>query len=163
MAFAYRGIPCDWCVFRLLENQPPQYQADYQLGPAIRLQGYDLSKTMLQPGDTLDLTLHWTAQTPLEGDYTVFTQLLGPDFQLHGQLDQQPLNNLWPTSRWQPNQPLADPYGIPIAPDAPPGQYQLLVGMYQPQTGERLPVTQQGQPKPDNAIILATITVSGSD
>jgi hypothetical protein len=109
------------------------------------------------------VTLHWRAQAPPEEDFTVFTQLLGPDFHLHGQLDQKPLNSLWPTSRWQPSQPLADPYTIQLSPAAPPGQYQLLVGMYQAQTGERLPVTQQGQPVPDNAIILATIEVSGSE
>jgi hypothetical protein len=159
LAYAYRGIPCEWCVFRLLKSYPPQQLVQYQLGPAIQLQGYDLSQTTLQPGDTLHLTLHWTAETPLKENYTVFTQLLGPDFQLHGQLDQQPINNLWPTGRWQPGVPVADPYAIPISSEAPPGQYLLLAGMYNPQTGERLPVTHEGQPVADNAIILATLTI----
>lgn len=162
LAFAYRTIPCEWCVFRLLESHPPQHPVDYQLGQAIHLQGYDLSETALQPGATLYLTLHWTTQAPVEGNYTVFTQLLGSDFRLHGQLDQQPLNNLWPTGRWQPGQPLADPYAIPIPSDAPPGEYQLLIGMYNPQTGQRLPALHEGQPLPDNTIPLTTITLGSS-
>ncbi|MCB0224079.1 MAG: hypothetical protein KDI02_10345, partial [Anaerolineae bacterium] len=90
----------------------------------------------------------------------VFTQLLGPDFQLHGQLDHQPIDNLWPTTRWQPGERLADRYDIPIDPNAPPGSYQILVGMYNGQTGERLPVSQDGNPVPDNAIRLGEISVS---
>lgn len=159
LTYAYRQLPCDWCVFRLLPNNPPQYAADYQIGPAMTLTGYDLPSPELKAGETLHLTLHWAAHAPIEPDFTVFTQLLGPDFQLHGQLDNQPLNNLWPTSRWQPVAPLADTYAIPIDAHAPPGVYQLLVGMYDGQTGQRQPVTFNGAPVADNAIPLATVTV----
>jgi hypothetical protein len=160
LTYAYRGIPCDWCIFRLLAGHPPRYRAAYQIGEAIALVGYDITNTSLKAGDTLYVTLHWTTQAPPAQDYTVFTQLLGPDFQLHGQMDHQPLNNLWPTSRWQPGDHLADRYDIPIDPNAPVGTYQLLVGMYNAQTGERQPVTQNGSPVPDNAIRLATLTLT---
>jgi 4-amino-4-deoxy-L-arabinose transferase-like glycosyltransferase len=159
LTYAYRAMPCDWCIFRLLPSQPAQHRVDYQLGQAIGLTGYDLSKRELQAGETLYLTLHWTALAPVERDYTVFTQLLGPDFQLHGQMDHQPINNLWPTNRWQPGDHLADRYDIPIEANAPTGEYQLLVGMYHGPTGERLPATHQGSPLPDNAIHLTTITL----
>jgi hypothetical protein len=42
---------------------------------------------------------------------------------------------------------------------APAGQYRLLVGMYDPTTNQRLPVTINGQPQPDNAIELAILTI----
>jgi 4-amino-4-deoxy-L-arabinose transferase-like glycosyltransferase len=158
--YAYRSLPCDWCIFRLLADNPPQYQANYQIGGSILLVGYDLHAANSRPGDTLYLTLHWTTQVPIERPYTVFTQLLGPDFQLHGQMDHQPLNNLWPTTRWQPGSYLADRYDILIAPTAPPGEYQVLVGMYDSQTGQRQAVSQNGQPVPDNAIRLTTITLA---
>jgi 4-amino-4-deoxy-L-arabinose transferase-like glycosyltransferase len=160
LTYAYRTMPCNWCIFRLLASYPPQHPVDYRIGKTIALTGYDLNRTPLRAGDTLYLTLHWTAQARPEQDYTVFTQLLGPDFQLHGQVDHQPLNNLWPTGRWQPGDRLADRYDIAIDPAAPVGSYQLLVGMYDGQTGQRQPVTQHGQPVPDNAIRLATITLT---
>lgn len=159
LTYAYRAMPCDWCIFRLLDSRPAQHPVDVRLGDSIQLVGYDIDRTDLQAGDTLHLTLHWTADAPIEADYTVFTQLLGPDFQLHGQLDQQPINNLWPTSRWQPGERLADRYDIPIAAGAPPGRYQILVGMYNSQTGERLPVLQDGEPVPDNAVRLGEISI----
>jgi len=160
LTYAYRAMPCDWCVFRLLDSRPPQQPVDVRLGDSIQLVGYDLDRADHHPGDLLHLTLHWTTTAPLDADYTVFTQLLGPDFQLHGQLDHQPINNLWPTTRWQPGERLADRYDIPIDPNAPPGSYQILVGMYNGQTGERLPVSQDGHPVPDNAIRLGEISLS---
>ncbi|MCB9076712.1 MAG: glycosyltransferase family 39 protein [Anaerolineaceae bacterium] len=160
LTYAYRAMPCDWCVFRLLDSRPPQQPLDVRLGDSIQLVGYDLDRADHHPGDLLHLTLHWTTTAPLDADYTVFTQLLGPDFQLHGQLDHQPIDNLWPTTRWQPGERLADRYDIPIDPNAPPGSYQILVGMYNGQTGERLPVSQDGNPVPDNAIRLGEISLS---
>jgi hypothetical protein len=159
LTYAYRAMPCDWCVFRLLNSYPPQESADYQLGPAIRLVGYDLDRRPYRPGDTLRLTLHWQAGASPESDLTVFTQLLGPDSQLHGQMDHPPINGLWPTTRWQPGNRLADRYDLLLDPAALPGVYHVLVGMYNPQTGQRQPVTHQGQPVPDNAIFLAQIMV----
>lgn len=160
LTYAYRSMPCDWCVFRLLDSNPPQHTVEAQLGDAIQLIGYDIDRSNLQPNQTLHLTLHWISTAPIDTDYTVFTQLLGPDFQLHGQLDHQPINNLWPTTRWQPGERLADRYDIPIAANAPPGVYQILVGMYNSQTGERLSIIQNGNPVPDNAIRLGEVTIN---
>lgn len=167
LTYAYRGMPCEWCIFRLLPAAPPQQPVDYRLGAAgaaapIALVGYDLAETEAQPGATLHLTLHWAALAPVAQSYTVFTQLLGPDFQLYGQLDHPPLDNLWPTSHWQPSDRLADRYDLSINPAAPPGDYQLLIGMYDPQTGQRLTITQNGQPIPDNAIRLVTVRIGPS-
>ncbi len=159
LTYAYRSMPCEWCVFRVMQSNPPQHAVNYQIGQAILLEGYDLDQTELKAGEKLHLTLHWTAQDSINQNYTVFTQLLGPDFQLHGQLDNQPINNLWPTSRWQPTDHLADTYVIPIDEYAPSGRYQLLVGMYDRQTGKRQPITQNGKPIADDAIPLTTIII----
>jgi hypothetical protein len=161
LAYAYRAMPCDWCVFRLTQNRPPQNLTDYQLGDAITLTGYDLAATTLAPGDTVRLTLHWQAQAPPEDELTVFTQLLGPDWQLHGQQDNQPVNNLWPTSRWQTGDYIADRYDIAISSQAPAGVYQILVGMYDPATGERVPIDLNSEPVADNAIFLTPIQIKG--
>jgi 4-amino-4-deoxy-L-arabinose transferase-like glycosyltransferase len=159
LSYAYPGVPCDWCVFRLVRSNPPQNIVTYQVGEAVQLEGYDLQAATAKPGGILYLTLHWTARAPITQDFTVFTQLLGSDFQLHGQRDNQPLNDSWPTSRWQRGDHLADTYAIPVEEHAPPGAYQLLVGMYDGQTGVRQPVWQEGGRVPDDAIRLATITV----
>jgi hypothetical protein len=69
-------------------------------------------------------------------------------------------NNLWPTSRWRPGDHLADRYDIPSDPNAPLGEYQLLVGMYNPQTGDRLVITANDAPVADNAITLTRLQLA---
>jgi hypothetical protein len=46
----------------------------------------------------------------------------------------------WPTSLWLPGVALDDQHTVPIPRDLPPGSYELLVGLYDPATGARLPL-----------------------
>ena len=114
-----------------------------QLGSGIRLLGYRLEGTP-QPGGILHLTLYWEALGPVEADYTVFTHILGSGDAILGQMDHPPQNGAAPTSAWITGQRLADRYEIPIRPDAPTGSARLMVGMYDPATSDRLPVTGPG-------------------
>ena len=61
---------------------------------------------------------------------TVFTQLLGPDGQVWGQRDNVPGGGWYPVSLWLPGQPVVDDYAFQIHPDAPPGNYRLIAGLY---------------------------------
>ena len=66
-------------------------------------------------------------------------QLVGPDGRVYGQHDAPPLAGSVPTSTWTPGEVLTDTYRFNVAADAPPGEYRLIVGVYLPATGERLP------------------------
>jgi hypothetical protein len=111
-----------------------------RLGEAIHLRGYRLAG-MPQPGGTLALTLYWEALAPVDGDYTVFVHLLGAADAMLGQRDHPPQEGAAPTSTWVPGQVLADQYQISIDPGALAGPARLMVGMYDPLSGIRLPVT----------------------
>lgn len=136
-------------------NQPPTHPFPTQIGKAIELVGYDLS----QVGSTIELTLHWQNTGPISQDYTVFTQLLDPAGQLAAQWDNPPQAGRYPTSAWTVPDSVIDRYTLTLKKDAPPGDYQLLVGLYDPLTGERLPVTIAGRPQPDQAIRLPAIKI----
>jgi hypothetical protein len=159
LAYAWPEMPCQWCVFRRLTAPPTFERVDYLLGNSIFLFGYELDQDRYQPGDQLVVTLFWASVQPVATDYTVFTQLLGPDFQLHGQMDRQPLDGRWPTSLWQPDQKFVDKFVLDIDPAAPAGEYVLLTGLYDGQTGQRLPVTGNGEAIPDDAIPLVRLTI----
>jgi hypothetical protein len=47
---------------------------------------------------------------------------------------------LTPTSAWSPGVSLRDTHGVFIEPGTPPGPHRLIVGLYNSQTGQRLPV-----------------------
>lgn len=155
LAFAYKGLPCDWCIFKLLELEPIEYPLQVDLGHRVRLLGYDLDRRLAKPGETIHLTLYWQALTEMDKDYTVFTHLLGKNNLIWGQKDSQPLQGLLPTSSWRMGMTLADRYDIVVASDAPPGEYRIGVGMYLLETMERLPIfDENGKRLPEDRILL---------
>jgi hypothetical protein len=85
---------------------------------------------------------------------TIFTQLLGPNWQLHGQMDRQPVSGQWPTSRCQPGQRFVDKFVVRVSETASVGEYLVLVGLYDLTTGQRLPVVAGGEQLPDDAVVL---------
>jgi hypothetical protein len=151
--------PCQWCVFRRMSGTPPITPTSYVLDDSIHLLGYGLETDRLHPGGQLVVTLYWESLRPVLTDYTVFTQLLGPDFQLHGQMDRQPLSGHWPTSRWMPGQKFVDKFVVEVNESAPEGGYVLLVGLYDLNTGQRAPAVIDGERTHDDAIALEHFTI----
>lgn len=115
---------------------------DDRLGDAIHLIGYNLPITNYHPGNPVSLTLFWRADRTIDKSYTAFAHLVGAQWNpvsnnpLWGQVDHTPAP---PTSAWLPNEIVADAYQIQIDPNAPPGKYQIEIGMYDAATGVRLP------------------------
>ena len=143
------------------ESRPPQTAKIVNLGQAIQLSGYDLTNPRACPGQALSLALHWQAIACPPGDYTVFTQLIGPDGLVWGQQDNQPQQGRYPTTAWSVGDRIVDRYAIPVRKDAPAGVYRLMVGMYNLATGERLPaVDEHGRRLPDDAIALSDVEVA---
>ncbi len=99
----------------------------------IRLVGFELEG--ITPA-RLDFTLAWQASRPPRADYTVFAQLLNGSRLVAG-FDRPPLDGAYPTSTWLPGQVILDLRSIPLD-NVPPGQYRLVVGLYHPETGQRM-------------------------
>jgi hypothetical protein len=136
---------------------PPETQLEAAFGDGVRLLGYTLA---CEPQDSAcNVKLYWQAETPLDVDYTVFVHLVGDDGLIAGQHDGMPEGDTYPTSSWEPGEIVVDEHRFEIAADAPPGEYQLLAGLYQLETSERLPVLgAEGQPVSDT-IILTPISI----
>jgi len=149
-------------TFRLLDpadGTPPPHPFSAQLGSAIQLTGYDLTPiSNLQ--SPISLALYWQSTAPLPTDYTVFTQLIGPDGQVWAQWDNPPQAGRYPTTAWAAQDQVVDRYTLTLRDGAPPGEYRLLVGMYDPATSQRLPVIINGQPQPNDAILLTTLSLT---
>jgi 4-amino-4-deoxy-L-arabinose transferase-like glycosyltransferase len=145
------------------ENTLPSTAVGVDLGDMLSLVGYDLNPPAgmrLVVGQTLNLTLYWQALRRPTRDFTVFTQLVGPDGRVHGQQDNQPQGGRYPTTAWDVAQMVIDRYALTVPDGAPRGQYRLLVGMYDLATGVRLPaVRANGTPLADDAIELTTLVV----
>ncbi len=134
-----------------LTSAAPQHVVGANLGPVIRLVGYDLE----QSAHTASLVLYWTSVAPTDVDYTAFVHLTAADGQLAAQVDGPPAQGAYPTSLWEPGEIIPDRLSLPLAGTLPAGRYDLAVGLYDLATGTRLDVTGSS----DNAIHLRPVTI----
>ena len=93
----------------------------------------------------------------------VFVQLLDQDGRLRAQVDRPPVAGFRPTSAWEPGELIRDNYGLALPADLPPGDYQLITGLYLPATMERLVVSTTAGAQLDDYVLLDIITVVGGD
>jgi 4-amino-4-deoxy-L-arabinose transferase-like glycosyltransferase len=130
------------------------------LGGRIQLLAYQLEEERIPPGGTLHLTLYWRALEPPGQDYTVFTHLYDGSDHIWGQKDNPPVGGTYPTSQWRAGETIVDRYYIILKPETPPGDYRLVVGVYNSVTGARLAVTGEARRLlSDHRILLAGVRV----
>jgi hypothetical protein len=142
---------------------PVEYPEEYVLGGQVRLLGYSVEKTDVAAGESVRVTLYWQTGRRMETSWKVFTHLLDGTSQIWGQRDSIPVEGTYPTTGWLEGEVVTDRYELPIRPDAPAGRYQLEVGMYDPQTGERLGVVDAMNTvqEDDRALLGVAIEVVG--
>ncbi len=119
----------------------PMVALQAEFGQQVRLLGYDLTESYTTGDPALTVAFYWQAARQLDQAYTVFVQLLDPAGQFAVGWDNQPCRHSCPTTTWQSAEILRDEYRLSLA-DLPSGNYQVIVGMYDPTTGVRLGVSQ---------------------
>jgi len=92
----------------------------------------------LRHGATVRLNVLWQALRPLDEDYTVFVHAVDGEGAIWGQRDTEPQEGEYPTTEWGLGEILQDRYELQIDVAGPREGYQLVVGMYASETGERL-------------------------
>jgi hypothetical protein len=110
----------------------PQVKMEVDFGNIVRLMGYDI-----EPSTSLtsSVTLYWQVlNKPDRGDYATFAQLRdrwGFEWGKGGSFD-------YPSEQWTPGEIIVNRIDVPIAGGAPPGDYELRVGWFSPETQQRL-------------------------
>lgn len=123
---------------------PTPFISPPRFGDAILLDAAGFSAGPLPPGEIAQVLLRWSSLRPLAAEYTITLQLLDPARQVFAQVDSPPAGGTQPTTGWQPFEMIDDPYGLPIPLATPPGDYPLILALYEPGSGQRLPVTTAG-------------------
>lgn len=140
---------------RTYDLPPIENSMDARVGEHIMLRGYDLDPSLPSPGDTLDLTLYWQTTGRVHGDYKVFVHLYDAAVELRAQVDAFPQDGNAPTNSWLADEVIEDSYTVQLPSDLPAGRYQLVAGIYDPATGQRLPARDAGgQSLPNDAVPL---------
>ncbi len=98
----------------------------------LRLLGYRVERSSVQPGEWLPVTLYWQVLRPTSKNYSTFAHLLGRDQAVAGQVNTYPDGGNWPTSLLEPGQVLRDTYHVPVSPEAAaPAVIRLAVGIFE--------------------------------
>ena len=128
----------DMVVLRL---QPMQNEHGGKLG-SVKLLGYDISATTAQAGDDIILRHYWQAESAPASVLHVFNHLLNDQGEIAAQVDGIPLfDSRRDTTSWDdPDEiMLGRNFILRLPGDLPSGVYTLATGLYDPQTGTRLP------------------------
>jgi hypothetical protein len=153
-------VEVPWRAPPLVEVLDIEHPQEAILGDKVRLLGYNI-KSGFRPGDGIHLTLFWQCLKEMDQDYTVFTHLVDGEGRLWGQQDNPPVDGFYPTTKWRKGEIVRDQYDLTIPLDAPPGEYQIEVGMYMAGTGERLSVLDKAGQVQDNRAMLGQVQVIG--
>jgi tetratricopeptide (TPR) repeat protein/4-amino-4-deoxy-L-arabinose transferase-like glycosyltransferase len=131
----------------------PSLKKEARFAGGLALLGYDISANQVAPGGSLDVSYYWRcwARPPL--DYYIFVHLVGPERTLtydhlldHGRVSMTSLRE---------GEVVREDYSMQIPPDLEPGNYRLVVGLWDPQhTGKGVPLVGGG-----DRVELTTIEV----
>ncbi len=125
-------------------------------GEVLLLRGYDVATTRLQPGATLPISLHWQALDPMTVRYRAFVHVESD--RMWGQHDDDPVCRLR-TDEWRVPQAGIGQFRVRLDPATPPGVYSVTVGVYDPETGDRLEAVGEDGRSLGSAIELTQIVV----
>jgi len=92
----------------------------------------------LRHGATVRLNVLWQALKPLDEDYTVFVHAVDGEGTIWGQRDTEPQEGEYPTTEWRLGEIVQDRYELQIDVAGPREGYQLVVGLHDSETEERL-------------------------
>ena len=137
-----------------------QHELAIDLGHGIRLSGYDLypTDTHWTGGDVLRLSLLWEASGIPDGNYALFVQLIDNEGKLVWQTDHVPGAGFAPTFTWLPGERIRDNTGLIVPEEWPAGEYRLIAGMYDPASGERLPMKDANGMEIGDYVLLSEIS-----
>ncbi len=123
----------------------------------LKLLGYTLPPAHRLRGRRVPVTLIWQAQTQPGADYAIFVQLRDQANTVLANADYQPYQGLLPTSTWPAGAVIHTVTWLQLPEGVASGRYNLYVGVYHPNTLERLPL--QGDTSGESAVILEPVII----
>ncbi|MDX1413224.1 MAG: DUF2142 domain-containing protein [Candidatus Promineifilaceae bacterium] len=137
----------------------PMQQELARLGDIIALTNVLINPERVYAGDVIDVHVKWQVLAAPERDFTTLVHLGQPDQPPLAVGDRPPLNGAYPTRAWEFGEVIEDVYSLALPTDLASGRYPLWLGMYDPQSIERLPVTVGGEAQTNNVILAGWLEI----
>lgn len=143
---------------RFAREETVSQPASFNFGDKLLLRGYDLPQAASR-NQLLPVTVYWEGLAPMDIRYRAFVHLVDSQEVRWGQQDDDPACRLL-TTDIRPGQRASRQFRVPIDPATPPGEYKLILGVYQPETMERLAIWDNlASQSPGNYIILGQVKI----
>ncbi len=113
--------------------------------------------TLERAGAQLTLTLVWQAAATSAQNYWVFVHF-GAGDRVVAQSASAPAAGARPTASWVAGEYIQETRPLTLPADLAAGSYQLRVGLFDPQTGERVPASGPGA-EGDQRVLIASVTI----
>ncbi|MDX1414356.1 MAG: 6-pyruvoyl-tetrahydropterin synthase-related protein [Candidatus Promineifilaceae bacterium] len=120
---------------RLFEQPSLDTAVQKSFNSEVELTGYSILPTA-----GLAVELIWQAEQKMDKGYHVFVHLLDQNATIVAQSDSIPANWSRPTTGWIPGEYIKDVHELELPDDYPHDDLTIRVGLYEPGTGQRLPV-----------------------
>lgn len=133
----------------------------YAFANEITLRGYELPERA-SPGDTITLRFWWEAGSEPVPDQRQFLHFLPEtgDDDDYFIFDQVPYSGKLPTASWVEGLTFVDEWQITIPDSVSPGTYEVISGLFNAISGERLPASGiSGAPVRDGSMVLGEIVL----
>jgi 4-amino-4-deoxy-L-arabinose transferase-like glycosyltransferase len=124
-------------------------EQEVDFGGMAQLIGYEAHRE----GQLLTIDWYWQRANQVDHPYVVFNHVLAAQGQIAAQQDSPPQAGQPLMTCWQPNEVYQDRHVIDLKPDLPPGPLVLEMGLYSPQTNQRVPVLQADGTQSDHVVI----------
>lgn len=130
-----------------------------QLGSAIEVTAVTLSHRTATPGEMITVAITWQVTAMPGQDLTTFIHLGDPKQTPLAQADGIPRNGAYPTRYWAAGEQFSDSYTLLLPAALAPGQYPIQFGLYDSQSGARLPLFIDGARQPQDAYRVGSLTI----
>jgi hypothetical protein len=140
--------------------QQPATAPAYIFGDALALESYRFSPNRPEAGQQIAIETRWHVLAQPRADYTVFVHLTDSAGQQITGFDQPFTAGYYPSSLWQPGETITHTHRLTLPASLPGSAYEIRLGVYDPQSGQRLSVQDRNQAQAqDNQISLFVIDV----
>ena len=144
----------------LTQREKPTIAARAGTDDGLRLQGYDLRTAP----DSSTLRLFWETEDNVSADWITYIHMHDVAGERIAQFDGPALAGMVPTSKWHDNALYIDRRKLDFPVETESGEYQLRIGLYNRESGERLRFHPEGSREShfNNGQLLVPVTIEPS-
>ncbi len=111
-----------------------------------------------RPGQEVSIAMQWRALRQPPADYTVFAHVIDSQGQQVSGNDQPMTDGYYPSGLWEPGEVITHVQRLSVPYFASSGWNQIFVGVYEPVSGQRLPLWDRtSQRMPDDRMLVMSI------